>query len=226
MRIDFLKGFQAPFTDQSWIVKVLIGTVLLVTSPLVIPTFFFMGYCLSVMRNSANGDEGLPEFQWGAQGMSGVVMFIAILLLNLIPAGLMGFGSFSLIAALLSAGSLSPKVWLATLAGAGALTLGLILLGLFLILIISFFVPALMMRYATSGQIGSLFDFGQAISDIKASPLDYVCIFLLPNILSVAFSILVTVTFGIAGLLMPTFSFLVAVITAKLMGDYHRLCLN
>lgn len=226
MRLDIMKGLQAPFSDQNWVTKLLIGTALVLFSWLVIPIFFITGYSLSVIRETADGAEDLPEFSWGAQGISGAFTVLALFILNLIPSAIMGFGVFSIVAAIMSGGVLDPKAWMAALMGAGAVSLGLIGLGMLMMFVISFFAPALFMRYAVTGDFGSLFGFGQAISDIMASPLDYLVIFLLPNILGFAFSAVSSLLFGLPLILAPTFSFALAIISAKLMGDYYRLCLN
>ena len=151
-------------------------------------------------------------------------MWWAVLLV--VGAGLAVFGVGSIVMAIVSAGALDPQVWAAAMASAGVVSLTCILVGSLLMLVVSFFAPALIMRYAVSGDFSSLFGLGQAVSDIMASPLDYIVIFLMPNLLGFVFSIVVSVTFGVASILVPTFSAAVGIISARLMGDYYRVCLN
>lgn len=227
MRLDFMKGLQAPFADENWMMKLLIGSILVLASPLIIPSFILMGYMVSVMRDSANGGgDKLPEFDWVNQGMSGLMVSGALFLLNLIPTAIISVGVASMVTAILSAGLFDPKVWLAAIMGAGAMTLGCVSLGFFIIFVISFFVPALLMRFAITGQFMSLFGFGQAVRDIMASPLDYIVAFVLVNAIGIGYSMLCSATFGIAALLMPVYVVVSGLIYSRLMGDYYRLCLN
>lgn len=227
MRVDIMKGLQAPFQGKNWISVLLIGSALIFFSWLLIPMVLFTGYCVSVLRDTANGgDNTLPDFNPGSQGVPGLMVFLGLLLLNLVPGGIMMFGVGSIVMAIVSAGVVDPKVWAAAMASAGVVSLSCIMIGCLLMLVVSFFTPALIMRYAVTGEFSSLFGFGQAISDIMAAPLDYLVIFLLPNLLGFVFSLLVSVTFGIASVLVPTFSAVVGIVSARLMGDYYRLCLN
>lgn len=227
MRVDILKGLQAPFQGQNWVSKLLIGTLMIFFSWLLIPAILFSGYCVSVLRDAANGgDTTLPDFNPGSQGVPGLMVVLGLLILNLIPGGIMMFGVGSIVMAIVSAGALDPQVWAAAMASAGVVSLTCILVGSLLMLVVSFFAPALIMRYAVSGDFSSLFGLGQAMSDIMASPLDYIVIFLMPNLLGFVFSIVVSVTFGVASILVPTFSAAVGIISARLMGDYYRVCLN
>ena len=61
MRVDILKGLQAPFQGRNWVSKLLIGTLMIFFSWLLIPAILFSGYCVSVLRDAANGgDTDLP----------------------------------------------------------------------------------------------------------------------------------------------------------------------
>lgn len=226
MRLDFMKGLQAPFADPNWMMKILIGSVLILATPLVVPPIILMGYMISVLKAAAEGNETLPEFEWASQGLNGLMVMAALFLLNLVPTGIIGFGVASLVTAIMSGGFLDVNVWIAAITGAGAMTLGCLLAGFVLILLISFFVPALLMRFAMTGQFTALFGFGQAVRDILASPIDYIVAFVIINALGFAFSAFCSMTFGVGAILTPVYGVISGIIYSRLMGDYYRLCLN
>ena len=227
MRLDIMAGLQAPFRDANWPMKIVIGSALVLFSWLLVPALILAGYGITVTRESAAGQtESLPEFNWVPNLITGGMLTLGSLVLSAVPLGLMCFGAFSVIMTIASAGALTPEAFMAAFATVGALSLGAISLGAFLLLIVAIFAPALIMRFAVDGQISSLFNIPQAISDILASPLDYLIIFLLPNVLGFAFSAFCSVTFGVGALLTPVFAIISCIINARLMGDYYRLCLN
>jgi hypothetical protein len=67
MKTDFLSiNLRFPFTDQRWVMKLTIGTLLILASmaiPLV-PLFFVAGYCLRIIQRIIHGDgqPALPEW--------------------------------------------------------------------------------------------------------------------------------------------------------------------
>lgn len=212
MRLDLKENIVFPFSDPSWITKTLIATVcqfLFFTVPAV------MGYQLSIIRQTANGEDSkLPEFSnFGALWMRGLVVFLVGMLLFGLPTtavvgmtigGALAFGQ--------------DGAGLAVLIGMGAI--GLLSL---VCLALAFLMPAMMLRYAMTEQVSAFFDFSTAIGDIKAGFVDYLVIVLFPVVASLALMILSTVTFGLGGLLAIPASALVMFIQGRMIGNYYRL---
>ena len=77
--MDIGKSIQFVFEDERWIVKLLIGLVLMLLSIFIIPIFFLMGYMVAVARNVKDGVKNpLPEWEdWGKLFMDGIYIFLA-----------------------------------------------------------------------------------------------------------------------------------------------------
>lgn len=225
MRLDVTKSVKFPLNDPSWPVKLGIGLLMQLLGFLIVPMLAFSGYMLQVVRDAANGnDENMPEWgDWGRLIMQGLMVSLASLIYMLIPMGLIIFGMGSFIASIIFGASRDSAV--TGLAG-GAMSLGLGGVGLLLLLVVCFLLPALMIRYATSGDFGSFFQVGQAVSDIMTSPIDYLMVVIVPIGLSGAFSFVVGLTGGLLAILSPVFVVITSLVGAHLAGDYYRNCLQ
>ena len=100
------------------------------------------------------------------------------------------------------------------------------LLGFLLVLFgsfaLAFLMPAMMLRYAMTEQIGSFFDFSTAIADIKQGFGDYLMIFFFPILGSLAVGMLGAVTFGLGLVLSIPATVLIMYIQARMIGNYYR----
>lgn len=212
MRLDLKENIVFPFSDPSWIAKTLVAAACQI---LFLPLPAVMGYQLAIIRQTANGeDEKLPEFSnFGALWMSGLMVFLVGMVLFGVPSvaitgmiigGAVAFGD--------SSGGMVALV--------AMLAVGLLCLAC---LALAFLMPAMMLRYAMTGQVGSFFDFSTAIGDIKVGFIDYLVIVLFPMAASLALSVLSAMTFGLGALLAIPGSALIMFIQGRMIGNYYRL---
>ncbi|OTF11608.1 DUF4013 domain-containing protein [Halorubrum sp. SD612] len=141
------------------LVTVLIGGVLLLASPLLIPAFAVLGYVVRVLRRTAGGDDEPPVFDaWGELLVDGLKAFVVTFVYSLLPLGVVA------VAAVLSLGAF-VAVPGGESAGAGTVVVGLIVLvgGLlaFLASLVGLYVtPAAIAAVADSGEVGDGFALG------------------------------------------------------------------
>ncbi len=229
MRLDVGKSLKFPFDDPGWIMKVVLGCLMQFLSLLIVPALAFSGYLVRTIRDTANGnDETLPEWDdWGSTIMSGLMVSLGVFIWMLVPLALITVGGGSIIVSLIMAiasgdSGAAPAIGLA----GGAMSMILMAVGGVLLFVVTLFIPALSMRYAVTGDFGVFFQVGQAMSDILASPLDYLAIVAVPIGLSMAFATVVGLSGGLLGILALPFGVVAGLITAHLQGSYYRNCLQ
>ncbi len=173
--MDIGRSFSYVFEDQEWVKKVLIGGVV---NLIPIVNFAANGYFIDETKRTYEGRElPLPEWDnFGGYFVKGLMTFIAGLIYS-IPALLIyccAFFFLPMLAAGGSSGSSSSSNGgpLAGLAGIGVLCGGCLLLLYGLVLL--FFLPALLTRYAITDQFGAFFQFGPAWQFIQANIGNYV----------------------------------------------------
>ena len=209
LRLDLKENVVFPFSDPAWVSKILkttLGYLLMIPAPAV------MGYQLAVIREAANGeDEKLPEFgpDFGKMWVSGFMVSLALCALVMIPMfafGTLGIGSMYLMQ---SSEGLAVSM--------------MVILGFFFVafcVAIGVLMPALLLRYAMTEAVSSLFDVRAAFNDIKQGPGDYALIFLFPFMASIVTS-LVSAT-GIGVILALPLTVLTMIIQGRMLGNYYR----
>jgi hypothetical protein len=141
------------------VVTLLIGGVLLLASPLLIPAFAVLGYVVRVLRRTADGDDEPPVFDaWGELLVDGLKAFVVAFVYSLLPLGVVA------VAAGLSIGTLAVVPGGET-AGVGTVVVGLIVLvaglvSLLLSLVGLYVTPAALAAVADSGRVGDGFALG------------------------------------------------------------------
>ncbi|WP_254767204.1 DUF4013 domain-containing protein [Salinilacihabitans rarus] len=141
-------------TRGDWLRRILLGGVLGLFSPVVLPAFVLTGYYVRVLERTAGGDDDPPEFDdWGDLLVTGLVGTVVAAAYAVVPTvaylfvvgGLFGVGA--------GIGGKSGGL----LAGIGVLTmLAFVPLGL----LIYYVVPAALANYAHEDSIGAAFDLG------------------------------------------------------------------
>ncbi|GAA0544812.1 DUF4013 domain-containing protein [Halorubrum ejinorense] len=141
------------------LVTVLIGGVLLLASPLLIPAFAVLGYVVRVLRRTADGDDEPPVFDaWGELLVDGLKAFAVTFVYSLLPlaivvgAGALSLGAFVVVPGGESVGAGTVAVGLIVLVG-GLLALLVSLVGLYV-------TPAAIAAVADSGKVGDGFALG------------------------------------------------------------------
>jgi hypothetical protein len=141
------------------LVTVLIGGVLLLASPLLIPAFAVLGYVARVLRRTAAGDDEPPVFDaWGELLVDGLKAFVVAFVYSLLPLAIVAG------AAVLSLGAF-VAVPGGESVGAGTVAVGLIvLIGGLLASLASlagtYVTPAAIAAVADSGKVGDGFAVG------------------------------------------------------------------
>src|SRR6056297_217785 len=140
------------------LVTVLIGGVLLLASPLLIPAFAVLGYVTRVLRRTADGDDEPPVFDaWGELLVDGLKAFAVTFVYSLVPLAVLGTAvAFGIGAALI--GSTDGGL-LGGLAG-GIVALALTLVALAASLAGVYVTPAAVAAVADSGRVGDGFALG------------------------------------------------------------------
>ena len=168
--MDIGSAFTYMFEDENWIKKILIGGII---SLVPIVNFAAMGYVVEVIRNVRDGrPTPLPEWdQFGQMWMSGLWLFLIFLVYSIpiiILACISGIATAAMGTALEGAS-----------ADAVGGTMGIVstclscLMGLWG-LVIGVLSPAIVIRFAETGQFNSAFQFGEVFSLVKVNVGSYV----------------------------------------------------
>ena len=142
------------------IVTVAIGGVLLIASPLLIPSFFVLGYLARVLRQTADGNDEPPVFEeWGDLLVEGAKAFVVTFVYSLLPLAILAVAAvFGVSAAVLGSGDGGGGI-LGGLIG-GVLALLLVVAALAVSLAGVYLTPAALAAVADSGRVGDGFAFG------------------------------------------------------------------
>jgi len=160
--MDIGKSLTYVFEDDRWVVKLLIGTGLVILSFLIIPIFFVQGYMVKIVRNMLDGlEKPLPEWEdWGKLFMDGLYLTIAGLVYSAPIWLLMICGTAVFLPAGLTEGDLSS-----TMAAAGGISFMLIAcLAMILGILIALLYPAITVQYAHEDNLGACFRFSEIIA--------------------------------------------------------------
>ena len=215
MRLDIKENIVFPFSDPSWITKTLIGVACQIVFP-VMPAL--MGYQLAIIRQTANGeDEKLPEFEgFGDLWIRGFKLFMVLMVLSMVPMGVT-IGMIMTGALALSGGGDGAGAMSGVVAVVGIL----FALGCYLLLAALF--PAMMLRYAMTDQVGSVFEISTLMADIRQGLGDYLMIVCVPVVVSLVLGDGVLFTAGLGAILMYPAGVLMMFIQARMIGNYYRL---
>jgi hypothetical protein len=211
--MDYGRSFQYMFKDKDWLVKIIIGGVFALLSFIVVGIPFVIGYMLEVVRNVIAGqDEPLPAWDnLGDKFVQGLLMLVVLLIVG-IPMYLFACiqGVFSAIV------SNSNSNALITLGGLIALLMSLLefLYGL----LMAVFMPALLLRFATTRRIGDTLKFGELWQIVKANFGQYILIIILVYIVQLVAG------FGAIACVIGVFLtyFWAMLVQSHLYGQYYR----
>lgn len=219
LRLDFKESFSYPFQDPKWILKTILAAV---CQALIVPSFAVQGFQLAIIRQTANGDcENLPEVDdfgsFGGLWLQGFVVAMVGMLIFSVPACIIIFSAAAAI--YVSVGTLDYAT-----APVALLILALATLAvLAFVLAIAFLAPALVLRYALTGNVSALVDVPTAWGDIQHGLLDYLVIALFPVVVGVVSFFVVLFSGGVAGLIAPFVSVIVLFVQARMIGNYYKL---
>ena len=144
--------------DDGWLRTVLIGGVLLLLSPLFLPTLVVQGYLVRVLRGVVGGAGDPPVFdEWVEMLVDGVKLLVVQLVYGLVPGGLVFLGSLVAgLGAYLAGGG--GRAGAGVGAGVGLLAGILFLLAFLLGLLAAYVTPAAVANFAREGELAAAFD--------------------------------------------------------------------
>jgi hypothetical protein len=158
--MDIGRAFGYVFEDEDWVVKVLIGGVLMLTGIGSIPA---VGYGLEVARRVVRGDpQPLPAWEdWGTKIVEGLVSMVIGFIWSLPAVILSGCIAIILVPVTDRGGQVSA------LGVLGSTCVGLLvfLYSLLLMLVL----PAAITHYAVTGEFGAAFRFGEVIGMVRSN---------------------------------------------------------
>lgn len=163
--MDIGKALSYVFEDKNWLVKLIIGGILLII-PIV--NFISVGYALRTLRNVAEGKEKpLPEWDnWGDYFTKGLMVFLATLLYLLPLYILLGIGgALGAVAGTIEEGALAS---IAALCGSLVYCLTSIYGIAF-----SLWLPGALTLYIFKGNFGSMFSFSEIFRYISTNIGNY-----------------------------------------------------
>jgi hypothetical protein len=166
MTLDIGRSFTYMFEDESWIMKIVVGGILLFI-PII--NFMVLGYMLEALKKSADGvDVPLPEWDdFGGKFMKGL-MLLLIGVVYTIPIWLVACVIWVLLFAAGAAESdslMSLVGMISTCASCLYLVWGIV---------VWIIMPAAWIRYAVTGEFMSAFQFGELFSFISANVANYI----------------------------------------------------
>lgn len=211
--MDFSRAWHAIVDDQNWLVKVLIGGVMVLLSPLIIPALFVSGYFLDVMQRVAQGEDSLPEWaNWGHLLVRGLLT-LAIQFIYSLPLIILGccMATVGLLAGQgqgVNARTMSD--------GASAFLLCLMCLMVPLAIIIIYVTPAAVLRYAVEGDIAAAFDFNRVVGLIRENAGPYTMAVVVGILIYVVLGLISSLTCGIA---LPWLGFFGGLLFSTLVGQ-------
>jgi hypothetical protein len=176
--MDIGISFGYMFEDRDWLKKILIGGLI---SLIPIVNFAALGYLVQIIRNVRDGQAlPLPEWdQFGDYFMSGLWLFVVFLLYSIpliILACLQGIGTV----VLGSSGNPSDDVATAYMVVSVCLSCLMAIWGL----AIGILSPAILVRFAETGQVGPTMRFGGLMDVIRVNVGGYVIVLLLMWVVS------------------------------------------
>lgn len=150
-----------PRAREDWLGTVVIGTLLMVFAPLIVPGLILQGYLLRVARSAADGDSQPPDFSdWGTLLVDGVKAFVVAFVYGIVPAAVVG-GVVTVLAggAALSALSGEP----ATAAGFGIAIAAFVLLMFPVLILFGYLTVVAQLHFAITGDLGAAFRLREVI---------------------------------------------------------------
>jgi hypothetical protein len=165
MTLDMGRSFTYMFEDENWIMKIVIGGILLFIP--IIGMLMVLGYMLEALKRSADGaDVPLPEWDdFGGKFMKGLMVFLIGVVYS-IPAIVLWCCSFGLLPLVGDSDTAGTMVSLLSSCGSCLVFIWSI--------VVAVIWPAALIRYAETEEFMSAFQFGELFSYIRANLANYI----------------------------------------------------
>jgi len=205
-----------PFSDDEWVITMLIGGVLTFFSWLLLPAFILQGYFLKVARQAAAGEDGHPSFEnYGKLLVDGLKAMVIMLVYQLIPLVVFIAVFVSSFAAI----GMENEA----LGGVGVVTMLLgILVYMVLATVFGYIGTAGIMNFAVTGKMGAAFDVEtlKTVALSKEWVVAWLFVFVVQLIVNVVFGVigLIPLIGLLLLLLLPFVMVYVGMVTFRLYG--------
>lgn len=214
--VDFRQAMNYPFRDPSWGKKIFVmGISAFLFPPLI------TGYCLEIIRNTVDGEEErMPSLsRWKAQTWEGLIISLFMLVCVFVMVTILAMvGAFMLqgnTLDLYSGGQLDMNSLLQIL----MVLVGVLLVFMLMVMVMSLFAPAMILRYALQGTLSSFLNVPAALSDIRLGIKDYM---ILSSVQTLGALVCLIISFTFVGVFAaPFITALSFIVTAKMLGDYY-----
>jgi hypothetical protein len=211
--MDIGRAFSYVFEDEDWVVKVLIGAVLVLTGIGFIPV---VGYGLEVARRVVRGDpQPLPEWDdWGTKIIEGLVSWVITFVWSL--PGIILSACIGII--FVPASGRGTQVSALGVFASTCVGLIVILYGLLMMWVL----PAAVTRYAVTGEFGAAFRFGEVIGMVRNNLGAYLMVWVITLLAGIVGSL------GLAACLIGAIftSFYAVLVTYYAYGQAYRVAIG
>jgi len=166
--MEYGKAFTFAFDDEEWVMKIILGGVFALLSPVLVGIPFVLGYMLELIRNVAEGRERpLPAWdELGDKFVQGLVLFVILIIVG-IPLYVFGCINWAF-AALADSADVEVLNLLVVLVS--------VCLGLVSAVYSALALPAFTIRYAVTRDFGATLNIGKAWGVLKANFGHYILI--------------------------------------------------
>lgn len=213
--ISFRAALSDPTKGETWGTTLLIGSLLILLTPLILPVFAVNGYIVRLIQRKAAGTAGLPAFDnWGQLIIDGLKVAVIGVVYALLPL----IGVFITIS-----GSVDKLTTGPVAGGAAALdsSVGGVAIVSVLGLVFAYLGVAGVVHFAHSGNIRDGFDIG-AITQLVTS-VDYAVAWVAVAPLNLAYSVtgslIIAMTDGLGVVPIVVIKFYVLVVVGNLLGQ-------
>jgi hypothetical protein len=206
--------------DERWMTKLGIAVVVILCgSFLLIPLPLLVGYQLGIMQNVMAGSKRpLPEWDdLGKLFMDGLNVIIALLVYTAPAWLLLCIGMSTTILPVLGGENEDMVGALATLTIASWSVVAC--LAMLFSLVLFFFVPAVMIQYARTGQLGACFRFGEVFAIVRENIVNIILVAVINFVASL-------IVQAIAGVLISTFCLAIVGIPLAWLGSVWILAVT
>lgn len=215
-RFDLGRAFRVPFDDPGWVNKALMA---LVWSLLVVTLPAIYGAQVAYIRSVARGDERLPDWDgFGQKWVDGLLVALAGLVYFL---PVLALGAVLFLPAIIAGVAGGDSGALGALVGGGACVF--VLASLVYTAAVSVFYSAAITHFAMRGTFGAFFDL-KGIATLVRGKTGYFTAWLYVLLISVGVSavsgFLTGATAGFGGILMGAVSYLAAMMSGHILGQW------
>ncbi|MCE5215243.1 MAG: DUF4013 domain-containing protein [Methanobacterium sp.] len=167
--------------------KVLILGILSIFSVLIIPGFLLLGYVFRIIKSSMEDSNEPPQFdEWTSMFVDGLKVFVVFFIYYLIPGILILLGTWAAFLPMLTqqgAGSLvDPSINVGLISGIAVIGIGLLI-------VVSFIIPLALANMVYYDQISAAFRFGELFDKLKEiGGVDYFIWYVVMLVIAVAAS--------------------------------------